>query len=106
VVRVDAHALFDKGRLRGPETRPLKRLHGFARWGSVPFARDRGCGSSPSVGSPDKLPSLALEHDMRGTLEPTGSRNGSNARAFVVHDSGDLGHLFEPVEGQASNPDQ
>jgi hypothetical protein len=52
VVRVDAHAPFDKGRLRGPETRPLKRLHGFARWGSVPFDRDRGRGSSPSVGSP------------------------------------------------------
>jgi hypothetical protein len=40
VVRVDAHALFDKGRLRGSETRPSQRLRGFARWGSVPFARD------------------------------------------------------------------
>jgi hypothetical protein len=103
VVQVDAHAPFDKGRLHGLETRPLKRLRGFARWGSVPFARDRGRGSSPSVGSPGSLPSLALEHDMWGTLEPAGSRNGSNARAFVVPDSGDLGRLFEPVEGQASN---
>jgi hypothetical protein len=97
---VDAHAPFDKGRLRGPETRPLKRLRGFGRWGSVPFARDRGRGSSPSVRSP----SLALEHDTWGTLELAGSRNGSNARALVIPDSGDLGHLFEPVEGQASNP--
>jgi hypothetical protein len=47
---------------------------------------------------------LALEHDMWGAPEPVGSRKGSNARAFVVPDSGDLGHLFEPVEGQVSNP--
>jgi hypothetical protein len=39
---------------------------------------------------------------MWGTLEPTGSRNSSNARALIVPDSGDLGRLFEPVEGQAS----
>jgi hypothetical protein len=89
VVRVDAHAPFDKCRLRGLETRPLKCLRGFARLGSVPFARDEGA--------------EALEHDMWGTLEPAGSRNGSNARALVVPDSGDLGRLFEPVEGQASN---
>jgi hypothetical protein len=54
----EAHAPFDKGRLRGPETRPLKHLRGFARWGLVPFARDRGRGSSPSVGSP-RLSALA-----------------------------------------------
>jgi hypothetical protein len=41
---------------------------------------------------------------MWGTLEPMGSRKGSNARALIVSDSGDLGHLFEPVEGQVSNP--
>jgi hypothetical protein len=40
---------------------------------------------------------------MWGTLEPAGSRNGSDARALVVPDSGDLGRLFEPVDGQASN---
>jgi hypothetical protein len=40
---------------------------------------------------------------MWGTLEPAGSRNGLNARALIVPDSGDLGRLFEPVEGQASN---
>jgi hypothetical protein len=40
---------------------------------------------------------------MWGTLEPVGSRNGSNERALVVPDSGDLGRLFEPVEGQALN---
>jgi hypothetical protein len=32
-----------------------------------------------------------------------GSRNDSNVRALVVPDSGDLGRLFELVEGQASN---
>jgi hypothetical protein len=82
-------------RVGGPETRPLKRLRGFARWGSVPFGRDRGHGSSPS---------LDLEYDMWGALEPVGSRKGSNARALIVPDSGDLGHLFEPFEGQVSNP--
>jgi hypothetical protein len=40
---------------------------------------------------------------MWGTLETAGSRNGSNARALVVPDFGDLRRLFEPVEGQASN---
>jgi hypothetical protein len=39
-----------------------------------------------------------------GPLELVGSRKGSNARALVVPDSGDPGHLFEPVEGQVSNP--
>jgi hypothetical protein len=46
---------------------------------------------------------LVLEHDMWGTLEPVGSRRGSNARALIVLDSGDLGHLFKLVEGQVSN---
>jgi hypothetical protein len=41
---------------------------------------------------------------MWGTLEPAGSRIGSNARALVVPDFGDLGHLFEPFEGQVLNP--
>jgi hypothetical protein len=40
---------------------------------------------------------------MWGTLELAGLRNGSNAHALVILDSGDLGRLFEPVEGQASN---
>jgi hypothetical protein len=40
---------------------------------------------------------------MLGTLELAGLRNGSNARALVVPNSGDLGRLFEPIEGQASN---
>jgi hypothetical protein len=56
------------------------------------------------MGSLDYLPSLALEHDMWGALESAGSRIGSNARALVVPDSVDLGCLFEPFEGQASNP--
>jgi hypothetical protein len=41
---------------------------------------------------------------MWGALEPAGSAKGLNARALVVPDSDDLGHLFEPFEGQASNP--
>jgi hypothetical protein len=41
---------------------------------------------------------------MWGTLELAGSRNGSNARVLVFPDSSDLGHLFEPIKGQASNP--
>jgi hypothetical protein len=41
---------------------------------------------------------------MWGALEPVGSKKGSNARALVVPDSGDLGHLFEPFEGLVSNP--
>jgi hypothetical protein len=49
-------------------------LRGFARWGSVPFARDRGHGSSPSVGSP-RLAALAgsrtrhVGHPRAGGLE-------------------------------------
>jgi hypothetical protein len=41
---------------------------------------------------------------MWGALELMSSRIGSNARALVVPDSVDLGRLFEPFEGQASNP--
>jgi hypothetical protein len=41
---------------------------------------------------------------MWGALEPMGLRIGSNERALVVPDSGDLGHLFEPFKGQVSNP--
>jgi hypothetical protein len=41
---------------------------------------------------------------MWGALEPVGSRIGLNAYALFVPDSGDLGHLFEPFEGQVLNP--
>jgi hypothetical protein len=47
---------------------------------------------------------LALEYDTWGALEPVGLRIGSNVRALVVPNSVDLGLLFEPFEGQASNP--
>jgi hypothetical protein len=47
---------------------------------------------------------LALEYDMWGALELVSLRIGSNARSLVVLDSVDLGRLFEPFEGQASNP--
>jgi hypothetical protein len=56
------------------------------------------------VRSLDYLPSLALEHDMWGALELVSLRIGSNARVLVVPDFVDLGHLFEPFEGQVSNP--
>jgi hypothetical protein len=56
------------------------------------------------MGSLDWLPLLALEYDMWGALEPVGSRIGLNARAPVIPDSVDLGCLFEPFKGQASNP--
>jgi hypothetical protein len=55
------------------------------------------------MGSLDKIPSLALEHDLWGTLQLVSSRIGSNARALVVPNSDDLGRLFEPFERQASN---
>jgi hypothetical protein len=41
---------------------------------------------------------------MWGALEPVGSRIGSNARALVIPNFVDLRHLFEPFEGQVSNP--
>jgi hypothetical protein len=41
---------------------------------------------------------------MWGALQPVGSRIGSNARALVIPDSVNLGRLFEPSEGEASNP--
>jgi hypothetical protein len=101
---VDAHAPFDKGWLA------VRRLvHESARVGLLGGARSRSLGTEgaealPRWDPPDSLPLLALEHDMWGALEPMGSRIGSNARALVVSDSVDLGRLFEPFEGQASNP--
>jgi hypothetical protein len=41
---------------------------------------------------------------MWGALKLVSLRIGSNARSLVVLDSVDLGSLFEPFEGQASNP--
>jgi hypothetical protein len=41
---------------------------------------------------------------MWGALELVSSRIGSNVRTLIIPDSIDLGHLFEPFEGQASNP--
>jgi hypothetical protein len=41
---------------------------------------------------------------MWGALKLVSSRIGSNARALVVPDFVDLGRLFEPFGGQASNP--
>jgi hypothetical protein len=41
---------------------------------------------------------------MWGVLELVSPRIGSNACALIVPDSVDLGRLFDPFEGQASNP--
>jgi hypothetical protein len=41
---------------------------------------------------------------MWGALVLVSSWAGLNARALFVSDSIDLGHLFEPFEGQDSNP--
>jgi hypothetical protein len=41
---------------------------------------------------------------MWGALKPVGLRKGWNARALVVPYSSDLGHLFEPIEGQVFKP--
>jgi hypothetical protein len=100
VIQVDAHAPFDKGWL------VVQRLvHENARAGLLGGTRSRSLGAEgtkalPRWDPPDYLPSLALEHDMWGALEPV----GSNAHALVVPDSVDLGRLFEPFEGQASKP--
>jgi hypothetical protein len=66
----------------------------------------------PLSGSPYRsfngIPRLAalvgLEHELWGALELVSSRSSSNARALVVPDSVNLRCLFEPFEGQASNP--
>jgi hypothetical protein len=52
-IQVDAHAPFDKGWLVVRRLVHKKRSRGCARQGSVPFAGDRGRGSSPSMGSRD-----------------------------------------------------
>jgi hypothetical protein len=41
---------------------------------------------------------------MWSALKLVGLRIGSNARTLVVPNSVDLWRLFEPFEGQASNP--
>jgi hypothetical protein len=41
---------------------------------------------------------------MWGTLEPVGSRIGSNARALVAPDSVDLGRLFRTLLGSSFEP--
>jgi hypothetical protein len=104
VIQVDAHAPFDKGWL------VVRRfIHESARTGLLGGARSRSLGTEgaevlPRWDPPDKLPSLALEYDMWRALKLVGSRIASNVRALVVPDSLDLGHLFEPFKGQASNP--
>jgi hypothetical protein len=50
------------------------------------------------------MPSLTLEYDMSGALEPVGSTIGSNVRALVAPDSVDLGRLFRTHQGSSSEP--
>jgi hypothetical protein len=56
----------------------------------------------------DGIPRLAalvgLEHEPWGALELVSSKLGSSACTLVVPESVNLGRLFEPFEGQASNP--
>jgi hypothetical protein len=58
------------------------------------------------MGSLDKLPSMALEYDMRGALELMSSRIGSNVRALVVSDSVDLGACSNLSRVRLRIPDQ
>jgi hypothetical protein len=96
VIQVDTHAPFDKGWL------VVRRLvHESALAGLLGGARSRSLGTEgaealPRWDPPDKLPALALEYDMWGTLKPVGSRIGSNARALVVPDSVDSGACLNP----------
>jgi hypothetical protein len=90
VVQLDAHAPFDKGRLL------VRRLvHKSSCAGLLGGARSRSLGTEgaealPRWDPPDKLPSLALEHDMWGALEPVGSRKGLNAHTVVWTSLGPL----------------
>jgi hypothetical protein len=84
-------------------------VHESGRAGLLGRARSHSLGTEgaealPRWDPPDELPSLALEYDTWGALELVGLGIGSNARALVVPDSVDLGHLFAPFEGQVSNP--
>jgi hypothetical protein len=104
VVQVDAHAPFDKGRL------VVQRLvHKSACAGLLGGAWSRSLGIDGVEAlprwDPARLAALAGSRTRHvGTLEPVGLRKGSNARALIIPNSGDLGHLFEPFEGQVSNP--
>jgi hypothetical protein len=85
---VDAPTPFDKGWL------VVRRLvHESAYVGVLGRARSRSLGTEGA----EALPRW-------GTLELVSPRIGSNARALIVPDSVDLGRLFGPFEGQASNP--
>jgi hypothetical protein len=53
VVQVDAHAPFDKGWLMVRRLVHKKRLHGFARWGSVLFVGTEGTEALPRWDPPN-----------------------------------------------------
>jgi hypothetical protein len=88
-----------------------RHVHGSACAGLLGGARSRSIGTEGAEGlprwdPPGKLPSLALEHDMWGTLEPTGSRNGSNACALVVPNSAICGACSNPSRVRFRTSDQ
>jgi hypothetical protein len=104
VIQVDIRAPFDKGRLV-----VRRHIHESARVGVLGRAWSRSLGTEGAEALPQwdpstSIPRWLLNTTCGGTLEPVGSRIGSNVCALVVPDSVDLGHLFEPFEGQASNP--
>jgi hypothetical protein len=104
VIQVDAHAPFDKGWL------VVRRLvHESAYVGLLGRARSRslgteGAGALPRWDPSASYPRWLLNKTCGGALELVSSRIGLNACALVIPDSVDLGRLFEPFEGQASNP--
>ena len=103
MVQVDVRALFDKGRLV-----VRRHVHKSAYAGVLGRARSRSIGPRARKLSLGGIPRLAalvgLEHELWGAPELASSGSGSNARALVVPDSVNLRRLFEPFEGQASNP--
>jgi hypothetical protein len=76
--------------------------------GKLGRARSRSIGIEGAKVLPRWVPRVdalvGLEHELWGTLELVGSRLGSNVRTLVIPDSVNLRRLFEPFEGQASNP--
>jgi hypothetical protein len=99
VLKVDAHVPFDKGWL------VVRRLvHESAYTGLLGWARSGSLGTEGAEALPRWDPPTSCPRWLLNTTCGAPSRIGSNVCALVVPDSVDLGCLFEPFEGQASNP--
>jgi hypothetical protein len=87
----------------------VRRLvHESAYAGFLGRARSRLLGNEGAEALPRWDPSTScprwlLNTTRGGALEMVGSRIGLNVRDLVVPNSVDLGRLFEPFEGHASN---